>query len=112
MNKAKELTTTMALVKELLVQDERTRNSDSFLYFKVLGALGAEKGIDMNYVPVSAFLLNMAEWGFPAFETVRRTRQKIQAEFPELAASKTVAGFRSENEKEFRKFARAGVNNG
>ena len=107
MSKISELLTTTALVKEILLQDERARNSDSFLYFRVLGVLALDKGIDINRVPVTAFLLKMAEWGFPAFETVRRTRQKVQADFPELSANKTVAAFRSENEKEYREFARS-----
>lgn len=110
MSKTSELITTTALVKEILLQDERARNSDSFLYFRVLGVLALDKGIDINRVPVTAFLLKMAEWGFPAFETVRRTRQKVQADFPELAANKTVAAFRSENEAEFRAFARSAEN--
>ena len=105
MSKTSELFTTKQLVKEILLQDERARNSDSFLCFRVLGVLALEKGFDINHIPVTAFLLNMAEWGFPPFESVRRNRQKLQAAFPELAANKTVAAFRSENEKEFREFA-------
>ena len=107
MSKTSELITTTALVKEILLQDEKARNSDSFLYFRVLGVLALEKEIDINRIPITAFLLNMAEWGFPPFESVRRTRQKLQAAFPELEANKTVAAFRSENEKEFREFARS-----
>ena len=110
MSKIGELLTTTSLVKEILLQDEKARNSDSFLYFRVLGVLALEKGIDMNHIPVTMFLLNMAEWGFPAFETVRRTRQKVQADFPELSANKTVAAFRSENEADYRAFARSAEN--
>lgn len=105
MSKTKELITTTALVKQILKQDERARNSDSFLYFRVLGVLALEKGIDMNRIPVPLFLLNMAEWGFPPFESVRRTRQKLQATFPELSADEAVEEFRAENETEFRAFA-------
>ena len=106
MSKATELITTTRLVKAILEQDERARNSDSFLYFRVLGVLGLDKGIDINRVPIALFLLNMKEWGFPNFETVRRTRQKIQAEYPELAGSERVQAFRTENEEVFREFAR------
>lgn len=106
MNKTAELKNTKALVKTILEQDQRARNSDSFLYFRVLGLLGEEKGVDMDLIPVTLFLLNMAEWGFPPFESVRRTRQKLQAEFPELSANKKVTEFRAENEEAFRDFAR------
>lgn len=107
MSKTSELITTTALVKEILIQDERARSSDSFLYLQVLKRRGKEKNIDINHLPVSVFLFHMERMGFPAFETVRRTRQKVQADFPELSANKTVAAFRSENEKEFRAFARS-----
>ena len=105
MSKTVELKNTKALVKSILEQDQRARNSDSFLYFRVLGLLGEEKGIDMDLIPVTLFLLNMAEWGFPPFESVRRTRQKIQAEFPELSANKKIAEQRADNEAAFREFA-------
>lgn len=54
-----------ALVKTILENDERARNSDSFLYFRVIEAIGNRKGIDMNRIPVTVYLLNMAVWGFP-----------------------------------------------
>lgn len=107
--KKNEFKNTTALVKAILEEDKQARNSDSFLYFKVLGKLGKEKGLDLDYVSVTAFLLNMAEWGFPPFESVRRARQKIQAEFPELSANKKVAAHRKENEEAFRQFAREGA---
>lgn len=54
-----------ALVKTILENDERARNSDSFLYFRVIEAVGKSKGIDLNRIPVTVYLLNMAAWGFP-----------------------------------------------
>ena len=101
-----DLKNTTKLVKAILEQDERARNSDSFLYFRIIGVIGLDKGIDMNMVPVTAFLLNMSEWGFPAFETVRRTRQKVQQHHPELAACDKVKGMRMIQETEFRQYAR------
>ena len=53
----------------------------------------------MDCIPVTAFLLKMREWGFPPFESVRRARQRIQQQFPELSAKKTVAEKREENEE-------------
>ena len=61
----KELKNITALVKSILEDDERARNSDSFLYFRVIEFIGALKGIDMNRIPVTVYLLNMANWGFP-----------------------------------------------
>lgn len=101
-----ELKNTKTLVKLVLEQDSKARNSDSFLYCKVLDILGVVKEIDLSTIPVTIFLQNMKSWGFPAFETVRRTRQKIQAENPHLAAERKVKKARTENEKVFREFAR------
>lgn len=97
------------LVKAILEQDERARNSDSYLYLRVIRIFADKKGVDINKMSIPLFLLNMNELGFPPFESVRRTRQKAQAECPELASSKVVAERRAEAEKDYRKFARAAV---
>lgn len=101
----KELKTVTKLVKLILEQDERARNSDNYLYFRVIGVLSMEKGVDANMIPVTAFLLNMKAWDFPGFETVRRTRQKIQREYPELAGKPEVKDGRAEREEVFREYA-------
>ena len=109
MNKTAELKNTKALVKVILEEDQRARNSDSYLYFQVLKRLGKEKNFCLDYVSVTTFLLYMSEWGFPPFESVRRTRQKLQADFPELAANREIEAYRAENEEAFREFATEGV---
>ena len=101
-----ELKTVAQLVKVILEEDKQSRNSDSFLYLKVLEVYGRKNDIDINDMSVPSFLLTMKEKGFPAFETVRRTRQKVQAEFPELGACDTVKGMRMVNETDFRQYAR------
>ena len=100
-----ELKATTRLVKEILEKDKQARNSDSFLYFRVLEYHGEAKGVDIHSMSIPNFLLNMADYGFPAFETVRRTRQKVQAEFPELDAEERVRAWREANEEEYREFA-------
>lgn len=101
-----ELKSTAAIVKAILEVDERARSNDSFLYFRVIGLIGHQRGIDVHQISVAAFLLNMKEWGFPKFESVRRTRQKVQQHHPELAACKLVAGYRDAQERVYREFAR------
>lgn len=100
-----DLKNTTALVKAILEQDKQCRNSDSFLYLKVLSVIGKRKGIDIDSVSVPYFLVNLQGTAFPGFETVRRTRQKLQQHHPELAACKAVEDFRAENEKEFHAYA-------
>ena len=102
----KELQNTSQLVKLILEQDEKARNSDNYLYFRVLGVLGMKFGVDVYKMSVSDFLLNRVGCEFPGFETVRRTRQKLQRQFPELAGSEAVGKMRTDREKAFREFAR------
>lgn len=106
MSKRKELQTVTTLVKFLLTNYTQARNSDSFLYLKVIESQAYDKGINLNTLSVIKFLTNSAELGFAPFETVRRTRQKVQREFPELAACSEVQELRYENEQAYREFAR------
>ena len=101
-----DLKNTTALVKSLLEQDNQCRNSDSVLYLKVLSVVGKQKGIELEKMTVPYFLLNLHGADFPGFETVRRTRQKIQQHHPELCACEAVEGFRMENEAQYRAYAR------
>ena len=106
MNKKKELITTKALVKNILEQDEETRNSDNHLYLNVIRAVAKEKNVDLNEVSITNFLSNITQWGFPPFESVRRSRQKLQQHNPDLASNEAVQDFRIQNEAVFREFAR------
>ena len=101
-----DLKTTKALVTVILEQDEKARNSDSHLYFRVINAIAAKHNIDLTHIPVVDFLLNLNKSVFPPFESVRRARQKIQNTCPWLAASAEVEQIRAENEHEYREFAR------
>ncbi len=102
-----DLKNTTAMVRSILEHDIQCRNSDSLLYLRVLAAVGNQKGLDLDAMSVPYFLLNLHGTEFPPFESVRRARQKVQAKHPELAASDKVNGFRAENEKAYREFARA-----
>ena len=104
-----ELKTVTAVVKEILTQYKQTRSCDGLLYLKVLEHYSYKKGIDLRMLSVPMFLRQMSEMGFPGHETVRRTRQKLQSTYPELAACEAVESFRAQNEIEFRAYARSEV---
>lgn len=106
MNKVKELNTTKGLVKFILTNIPQTRNSDSLLYLKVLQKIAADYEINLEKIPVSSFLLGLSESPFPCFESVRRSRQTLQRENPELSADAEVQGYREENEAAFLEFVR------
>lgn len=101
MNKTREMFNTTALVKDILIVDEKARDSDNYLYLKVI----ERKGIHADEVTVATYLTNIIALGCPPFESVRRARQKIQAKFPELSASDTVKRYRAENERDVKAFA-------
>lgn len=105
MSKSKELKNTTAIVKHLLTNNPQTRNSDDYLYFKVCETIAPES-ISQKFWYV---LLNRKQYGLPAFESVRRTRQKLQETYPELAGNGEVEGYRALQEEVFRDYARGGV---
>ena len=96
---------TSEIVKAILEEDKRARNSDSFLYLQVLKHYAAQTGRLVHEMSVQEFLLSMGDMGIPPFETVRRTRQMAQAKNPELAANDTVQQMRQENEAAYYAFA-------
>ena len=104
-----DLQTVSKLVKGILEENKQARNSDSHLYLKVLEQKAKESGIDLKGMTVPFFLESYDVLGFPGFETVRRTRQKVQATYPELASAERVAAMRMENEKVFKAFALGGL---
>ena len=101
-----ELKTTTDLVKDILQRKPETRNSDNVLYYMVLSEIGKQNGIDIEHMSVPSLFLRLKEYGFPQFESVRRTRQKVQALYPELAANDKVEGYRTLNEQAYKDYAR------
>lgn len=106
MSKSKELKTTTDMVKHILETVPMARNSDNHLYYWVCAMIGKQNGVDIHKMSMPMFLLHLKEYGFPQFESVRRARQKLQAEYPELAGTSTVEGQRMLNEEVFRDYAR------
>lgn len=106
MNKAKELKTTTDYVRTILENDPKARNSDNYLLSATYAAIGNEHGIDLYHMPVLLFFMKLKEYGLPSPETIRRTRQKLQENHPELAACDVVEAAREVNEEVFRDYAK------
>lgn len=94
-----EFKRTRALVKDILEKEPKTRDSDAALYIKVVERLNP----NANSQRFESVMANLEEMGLPCFETVRRSRQFIQAHFPELRACEKVQDYRTELEMEYRK---------
>ncbi len=106
----KKLLRTSNLVKDILTEIPATRNSDSLLYLKVIERIAAQSDqpIDLTQLTVPYFLCNIKKLNFPYFETVRRTRQKVQEQHPELKSSAEVEAVKAEKEKVYRAYALGG----
>ena len=86
------------LVYMTLRAEPATRNSDRALIYSIYKKFGVNAGESFEDVLFNEDL--------PSFETIRRARQKAQADFPNLRADEAVEAFRAERESEFRDFAR------
>ena len=96
-----ELKNTTMKVRQVLATVPAARNSDNILYLEVV------RLIDQHVLrlPLAVVLNNLKDYNLPSMETVGRCRRKLQAQFPELRADKTVEKSRSELEAEFREWA-------
>lgn len=89
----KELTTIKDIVKSILEVNPKTRNSDKWLIIETLRAMGFKIYID--YKDLEAC---------PSFETIRRTRQKLQEENPNLSADEEIQEQRDNRRNEFKEY--------
>lgn len=95
---------TKMVVRDILINKPKTRNSDHWLYFEYIKAV--MKNAD-KYDFINIFL-EPKKNNIANFETISRTRRKIQEEDREsgdmqVQAEKDVEKERQELEKEFRK---------
>lgn len=97
---------TSEMVKQALIQNERARNSDNYLYYLICKAKLRGAGIDIDTMSFRDVLLKKNELDLPAYETVRRARQKAQSEHPELAGTAETEAMRAIREESFREFVR------
>lgn len=102
MGKLNEIKTIHDIVMEMLKEYPSTRSSDNNLYVMVC------KRINPAVInkPFWEVLASINDYGLPQYETVRRTRQKIQHEFPLLAGDSNVEAQRMLNQEAFVKYAR------
>jgi len=88
-------------VENLLETKPETRDSDDVLYFSLITSL--QPGLTTYDV-----FVHRERYGLPPYESVRRSRQKLQANRPDLRGSKKVRELRREREEEYLEFAHNG----
>lgn len=99
----KNIKNTSDLVKKILEEEPKARNSFSHLYYMICLKKNP-KVLGMTFAQV---IMNMKDLKLPPFESVRRARQKLQSAYPELAASDEVEAQKVVNEAIVRDYARA-----
>ena len=102
-----ELKNTTKLVFEILQLIPETRENDNLLYYYVCKKRLKRDDVKIDEITFEHALLLRDYYGFPSFETVRRTRQKVQAEHPELKGKEETQAFRAALEPEFRAYAKS-----
>ena len=83
-------------VRAVLQKDEEARNDDMLLYLKVCNGCLKDTEVMIQYKYL----------GLPSFESVGRTRRKLQAQYPELMGNARVRRLRAAGEKAYRKYAK------
>ena len=86
------------IVYTILLNDEQARNSDAYLFTQVVKHVSP-------FLYLMPFFTAMNDPGMPNYESVRRTRQKIQEQNPELQATEAVKEKREENINTYLEYA-------
>ena len=98
----KNLKTIEAKVKAILQKNEDARNDDMTLYLIVCNTYLKGAGA----MPFAEVMEQYKYLGLPSFESVGRTRRKLQAKYPELVGNARVRRLRAEGEKAYSKYAK------
>ena len=98
----KNLKTIEKKVRAVLEKNEDARNDDMVLYLALCNACLKDAGA----MPLAEIMTQHKYLGLPSFESVSRTRRKLQVQHPELAGSRPVQKMRATGEKAYRRYAK------
>ena len=90
-------------VRAILEKDEEARNDDMTLYLAVCNTCLKGTGA----MPFAEVMAQYRHLGLPSFESVGRTRRKLQEKHPELLGSLRMQKLRARGEKAYRKYAKS-----
>ena len=90
------------LVKSILEDDRKARNSDYHLWMRVCEITCPESLYSSFYY----VLEHHNDLGLPNFESVGRARRKVQELYPHLQSDEKIHEERAKREEEFKEFAR------
>jgi hypothetical protein len=93
------LENTSSLVEKILAKDERTRNSDTWLCFRVYEEIAKKYGKRI-FIPFELFEK------FPSFETITRVRRKLQNDEGKYLPSEETQQMRKDRQADMMNWAR------
>lgn len=99
----KNIKRTSDLVKAILEEEPKARDSFPYLYYMVCLA----KNPKVLGMPFAQVIMNLNSLNLPPFESVIRSRQKLQSAYPELAGSDEVEAQKAVNEAIVKSYAKA-----
>ena len=105
MGKLTELRNATEIVKQILEEEPSTRNSDELLY-KRYCEIVEPSVLKLSF---STYLEVAKHLSIAQFHSVKRSRRKLQEEYPHLRADANVEAGRELNEKAFREYAKANI---
>jgi len=97
-----DLKTIEEKVRVVLKANAEARDDDMKLYLSVCNYCVPDAG----NLPLETIMTRHRLLGIPRFESVRRTRQKLQAENPELLGSNRIKKLRQAQEQVYRNYAK------
>ena len=93
---------TEEMVREILTECQEARDDDDLLYARVCEKICP----NILYTSFVYVLMHRNEFGLPIYESVRRTRQKLQEVNESLRGSLTAQERRARNREEFLSYVR------
>ena len=89
-------------VRAILEKNEDARNDDMVLYLALCNVCLKDAGA----MPLAEIMTQHKYLGLPSFESVGRTRRKLQVAHPELLGSVRIQKLRAKKEHQYRKYAK------
>ena len=96
------LKTVEGKVKAVLQKNEDARNDDMVLYLALCNLYLKNAGT----MPLAEIMTRHKELGLPSFESISRTRRRLQEKHPELLGSLRMQKLRARGEKAYRRYAK------
>ncbi len=89
-------------VRDILKNNQDARDDDMVLYLVLCNEYLENAG----KISLAEIMAKHKSFGLPGFESVSRTRRRLQARYPELLGSLSVQERRSAGEKAYRRYSK------